>query len=418
MAGASDKARFYLEQTVPELREWERRGIFAKPEIGSINTKRSEFEHILCSRGSSTPATYARYIAYELNLSALAKKRIQRLNLAKPTKGTKNSRHSGQTRILNLLERGTRKHNGDLSLWMQYLDYCKKVGANKRRQRVQTEILRLFPTRSDLWTKAAGDAEKAGSVSEARGLLRRGLRLCDDNGKKALLLEWTRLEMRWLARVEGRRHVLGLGVKEAGDAEQAEQEMRNSDHEANVITLPKEDVLSESHGVDEPSKPMIDDAAITQLLSTPVMSGAIPMAIFDAAMKEFPQDATLQHNFFDLVADFPRVPSTPTILQHVTESLASSVPGSVVSATCRCRLLLVGIPTSSVEFPGAIRHVLREIKTSMNSLPNAIARSNFAAASATWLEALRKDESAGPEIQQILTVQLRRLRAEGVGDNE
>ncbi len=30
MAGASDKARFYLEQGVPELREWERREIFSK----------------------------------------------------------------------------------------------------------------------------------------------------------------------------------------------------------------------------------------------------------------------------------------------------------------------------------------------------------------------------------------------------
>lgn len=30
MAGASDKARFYLEQSVPELREWERREIFSK----------------------------------------------------------------------------------------------------------------------------------------------------------------------------------------------------------------------------------------------------------------------------------------------------------------------------------------------------------------------------------------------------
>jgi hypothetical protein len=28
MAGASDKARFYLEQSVPELKEYERRKIF------------------------------------------------------------------------------------------------------------------------------------------------------------------------------------------------------------------------------------------------------------------------------------------------------------------------------------------------------------------------------------------------------
>ena len=30
MAAASDKARFYLEESVPELREWERREIFSK----------------------------------------------------------------------------------------------------------------------------------------------------------------------------------------------------------------------------------------------------------------------------------------------------------------------------------------------------------------------------------------------------
>lgn len=30
MAGASDKARFYLEQSVPELREYEKKKIFSK----------------------------------------------------------------------------------------------------------------------------------------------------------------------------------------------------------------------------------------------------------------------------------------------------------------------------------------------------------------------------------------------------
>lgn len=30
MAGASDKARFYLEQSIPELQEYERKSIFRK----------------------------------------------------------------------------------------------------------------------------------------------------------------------------------------------------------------------------------------------------------------------------------------------------------------------------------------------------------------------------------------------------
>ena len=34
MAGASDKARFYLEQSVPELKEYERKGIFTTVRCG------------------------------------------------------------------------------------------------------------------------------------------------------------------------------------------------------------------------------------------------------------------------------------------------------------------------------------------------------------------------------------------------
>ena len=33
MAGASDKARFYLEQSVPELQEFERKKVFTKVSV-------------------------------------------------------------------------------------------------------------------------------------------------------------------------------------------------------------------------------------------------------------------------------------------------------------------------------------------------------------------------------------------------
>ena len=99
MAGASDKARFYLEQSVPELREWERREIFTKvglrprfsnklsladsvaqDEIASIARKRSDFEHTLNARGSH-PSDYARYVDYEMNLDLLRRKRVKRLGI-------------------------------------------------------------------------------------------------------------------------------------------------------------------------------------------------------------------------------------------------------------------------------------------------------------------------------------------------
>jgi U3 small nucleolar RNA-associated protein 6 len=60
MAAASDKARFFLEQSVPELKEYERKKIFSPEEISSIARKRSDFEHKVNARGS--PASeYARY---------------------------------------------------------------------------------------------------------------------------------------------------------------------------------------------------------------------------------------------------------------------------------------------------------------------------------------------------------------------
>ena len=54
---ASDKARFYLEQQVPELQEYERKQIFTRDEIAAIAKKRSDFEHILNARGSPSAPT-------------------------------------------------------------------------------------------------------------------------------------------------------------------------------------------------------------------------------------------------------------------------------------------------------------------------------------------------------------------------
>src|SRR5579871_123959 len=102
---AASKARFYLEQSVPEFREWERKRIFSKDEITSIAKKRSDFEHVLNSRGESTPLDYSRYAAYEMNLNSLRRKRENRL-------GVKATSYTCQRRVFFILDRGTRKFPG------------------------------------------------------------------------------------------------------------------------------------------------------------------------------------------------------------------------------------------------------------------------------------------------------------------
>ncbi|KFX96786.1 hypothetical protein V490_03140 [Pseudogymnoascus sp. VKM F-3557] len=59
MAGASDKVRFYMEQAVPQLREFEEKKIFTKDEIRSLVKKRSDFEHLLLARGCPPPPSPA-----------------------------------------------------------------------------------------------------------------------------------------------------------------------------------------------------------------------------------------------------------------------------------------------------------------------------------------------------------------------
>src|SRR6201996_7569267 len=147
MAAASDKARFFLEQSVPELKEYERKGIFSAEEITSIARKRSDFEHKINARGS-TPTDYARYAEFEINVDALRRKRVKRL-------GMKSTAQNGRRRIFFVFDRGCRKHPGDVGLWMDAIEFAKKQKAHKKLQEMYTQILRLHPTKADLWIHAA-----------------------------------------------------------------------------------------------------------------------------------------------------------------------------------------------------------------------------------------------------------------------
>lgn len=265
MSAASDKARFYLEQYVPELQEYARKDIFTRDQISAIAAKRSDFEHILNARGS-TPSDYARYATYEMNLDNLRKKRCKRL-------GVKSTTFSGQRTIFFILDRATKKFPGDMGLWMQYIQYCQKEKANKKLGKIFTQVLRLKPREYGLWVLAAKYyAEEQGDMSSARSYMQRGLRFCND--AKELYLEYAKLEMVYLAKLAARRKILGL------DETRKESDVPEDE---NMIALPSvsvEDIDPEANkGVEE-----VNAAALQKLASAPAFTGAIPKAIFDAAM--------------------------------------------------------------------------------------------------------------------------------------
>ena len=405
MAAATDKARFYLEQQVPELREWERREIFSTAEIAAIAAKRSDFEHILNARGS-TPADYARYAEYEMNLDGLRRKRVQR-------KGVKTTAYTGQKHIFSILDRSTRKFHGDLGLWMQYLEYARSQRANKKLNKLLTEVLRMHPTKAEVWIYAARYAvDVQADVPAARNYMQRGLRFCSKS--RAMYLEYARLEMGYVAKINARRAILGIEPEKNNTTkavhEEAVEEIQNEDREADMITLPMlsaEDLAPQTEDDDE-------DIRMTNLSAndpalTPAMTGAIPLAIFDAAMKKFASPPNLAEKFFDTFAIFSRVSFLSGMLEHVVDKMLEVAPSSPSTLSCSSRMPLIGLTTDDPAFPMALGKVLKEIRSSLEKTSD---RPMLAQKLLNWLLPMSAEQSLGPELKKVISATLKVLKRE------
>ncbi|KIW54451.1 hypothetical protein PV05_06808 [Exophiala xenobiotica] len=351
MAAASDKARFFLEQSIPELKEYERKNIFSAEEISSIARKRSDFEHKINARGS-TPSDYARYAEFEINVDALRRKRVKRL-------GIKSTAHSGKRRIFFVFDRGTRKHPGDVDLWLQAIDFARKQKAYKKLQELFANVLRLHPRKSDLWIYAAQFAiDENGDMTEARSYMQRGLRFCKSS--RAMWLEYGRLEMSHIAKIQARREVLGIADSQRGQT-------TNVAEDENVMRLPRltaMDVNPEGEGEEN------DNAALQNLESTPALSGDIPIAIFDAAMAHF-RDPSFGLDFFHMVLEYDDLSACRRIATHVETELMKDTPQNWHSQVCHILLPIVSVQTDAPEFPAAFRQFLLRLKEARTGTSSA-----------------------------------------------
>ena len=392
MAGAGDKARFYLEQYVPELQEYERKEIFTRDEIISITSKRSDFEHTLNARGSK-PSDYARYATYEMNLDSLRKKRCKRL-------GVKGTSFSGQRTIFFLLDRATKKFPGDMGLWMQYINFCQSEKANKKIAKVFTSVLRLKPREWGLWVLAAKHyAESQGDMNTARSYMQRGLRFCKDERK--LWLEYLRLEMVYLAKLAARRKILGL------DQPRETPNVNEDEEDQDLLMLPS--VTAEDIDPDAGKAAEGVDADVFQkLASAPAYSGAIPIAIFDAAMKQFGNSTEVSEEFFDLCASFDQVPSTRRILQHILDQMRTTAPNSADIVICEAKMQLFGIEAQSAELPEALGLSLATVEKARFDVADEM-QSKFATKAVLMvLPYLSTEEELDEDITIALKASLRR----------
>ncbi|KAJ4344986.1 U3 snoRNP protein [Ascochyta clinopodiicola] len=371
MAGPSDKARFYLEQSATELNELERKKIFTREEIKSIAKKRSDFEHIINARGSH-PTDYMRYIEFEKNIDALRQKRIKRLGI----------RHkgAGQRSIYFLYNRATKKFSGDLTLWLHYIDFARKDKAYRRLSDIFTSVVRLHPTKPELWTLAANYfMDSQADITNARSYMQRGLRFCKNS--EDMWLDYAKLETIYVGKIAGRRKILGLDV----DRTKKQQIAGGDDTDMDMIALP--DVTAEDINPSLKQDDGVDEVALQNLASAPVLTGAIPLAIFDSAMKQFQNRPKVVEKFFDMFAEFDQLACIPRILQHVLDYLQQTHPQAVENAICAFRMQLFGQYPGSAEFPVVLGDAFDVISSAIDRYPG---------------EATRLAEVA---VRQLLTIQ-------------
>lgn len=358
--------------------------------------KRSDFEHKVLARGSRA-VDFARYAAWEISLEKLRQKRCKRLRIKS------SSSHTGQARIFSIFNRGTKKHPGDVALWMSYLECAREAKATKKFKTVLTSAIRLHPTKSEFWLYAARwTLESEADMNGARSYMQRGTRFCTRN--KDLWIEYAKLEMIYLAKIAIRRKILGLDIDRSIEApkEPAEDVEVTADDIAftsseDVIAIPefKDNTLRQSmiEGV------KVDSEAAKDPMTTPALNGAIPLAIFEAAQKQPFFCPAAAGDFFDMFAGFTQVKCLSKILQNVLDSMTESYPTDPYTWDCYIRLPLIGVEPTSAEFPMALGSALDRLKESLEKTKDKAELSKKAKA---WIEPILTLEELDSGIETVL----------------
>ncbi|KAI5806133.1 half-A-TPR repeat-containing protein [Geopyxis carbonaria] len=386
---AADKARYYLEQSIPELQEYEKKGVFSKPEISAIAKKRSDFEHRINASGCS-PKDFTRYAEYEMNLESLYRMRVKRL-------GIRARLHYGTRRIFFILDRATRKFPADIPLWIQYIEFAKREKSSGVLARTFASVLKLHPTKPELWIYAARHSvEENADITEGRSHMQRGLRFCKKS--KALWKEYAKLEMVFVTKVFMRRELLGI------DAPKKEDRMDEDDDE-NTWKVPE--ITAEELNPELAKKDQsLDMMALENVDTNPALNGALAIAIFNQAMKEIPSDAAFALDFYYLFTQFAQLKCCTKILEHVLTYAKEIAPTNSEVLWCAAMLPLVGIDIHNPIFPTRLAAVLKNMGEAIQETDDK--KDLYSRFTTHFKGLLEQDGDIDPAIHKILSGKVRK----------
>jgi U3 small nucleolar RNA-associated protein 6 len=291
---------------------------------------------------------------------------------------------------------------------MSYLQYAREVKATKKFKTVLTAALRMHPTKAALWLYAAKSTlEMESDMNGARSFMQRGTRFCTKS--KELWIEYAKLEMIYLAKINMRRRILGLDGNHAGGAE---QEVDDAEHDQGFS--PSEDMIRVPDFKAHALRPRtidgvkVDAEAIKDPMATPALNGAIPLAIFDDARKQSFYSAEVAEEFFDMFASFNQVSCLQKVLQHVVDSMMEAYPTEPSTCSCFIRQPIVAINPANAEFPVALASSLDRLKKSKERCAYG---NQLGLKINTWVEPILSLEDLDPGIRKVLMYTLRKLES-------
>ncbi|EFJ52487.1 hypothetical protein VOLCADRAFT_102982 [Volvox carteri f. nagariensis] len=119
-------------------------------------------------------------------------------------------------RIHFIYERAGRKFRSDLSLWMRWIEACKRYKSSKQLSKVITKALQRHSTVSELWIEAARwEFDMNNNITAARSLMQQGIRMCKTD--ETIWVQYYHLELLYALKLRLRRRVLGLDDPSAAE---------------------------------------------------------------------------------------------------------------------------------------------------------------------------------------------------------
>ena len=327
-----------------------------------------------------------------MNVDSLRRRRAKKL-------GVRPIGYTGQRRIFFVLERATRKCPGELALWMQYLEFTKQIKANKKLLKILDEVLRLHPTKPELWIWASQHhISVEADFAAARNCMQAAMRFCPKSSD--LWLEYARLEVAYLAKIVGRRKVLGL------DEINGRHGQRSPDtSDENMIMLPSTTQEEASSGVNLISAQSRETSEKIKVDPDAILKGAIPRTIFDDAMKIFNNSTYLAEQFFNLFWEYRWIEASKELAEDVCEHMQKTAPQAPETLICKSKTRLQGTSAQSHEFPSFLLCDLQEIKNFTGKSP--VEKADLMSKFMLVLTGILEKGDLDPDIRTVILSSLR-----------